>query len=301
MKGFKKLALVTAVATAMPAAAMAMQPMNDSQLAGVTGQDGIDISISTGDLTFNQIIYDRDGGANTHGLDANAGAIVIEGMAVKTNGNDIKISVDAGQASGAPVLNVNVALTGTTTINTGDLSVANTNDGTGTTPWAHGTTVGTDKSGVILTNSSINIGATSLNIQLGNVPQTMTFGGGTVNPMILISNTTVSGGINILNTSLHDNSTATVNGDAASDINIASTLIIDSTTTSAPGTDLTIGNIGVNVTANGLAIGIGSIGDATNGLSVYQRDVDLGNGSPIGDIAITGLQLSGTSITIAGH
>lgn len=309
MKGFKKLALATAVA-ALSTSAFAMQPIADADLAGMTGQDGIDIAINTGALTMNQAIYDRDGigAVAAHGMTADAaGAIVITGFGLNTNSNPINIQIDAGQGADAtvPVLNVNVQLTGNTTISTGDLSVSSTNDGTtAATMWEYGINAAADDfstSATIMSSSDITIGATSLNIQLGNVVQTMTFGGNTVNPMILLANTTVSGGIHIANTVLSDTSTATIDGAAAGSISIDDTWLVDSTATAAPGTDLTIGNVGINATTNGLAIGIGSIGDAIEGLSVYQTRVALGNATAIGDVAITGLQLSGTSIAISGH
>lgn len=297
MQGFKKLALVAAIA-AIPAASFAMQPMAEQDMSGVTGQDGIDISITTGNLTMNQVVYDRDGISGHNAVAGGAGAIVITGMGVNTQGNAIKLSIDAGQsAAGVGMLNVNLQLTGNTTITTGDLTVASTNDGTDrANMWNVGT-----QSGTILSSSNITIGATSLNIQLGSVAQTMSWNSGTVNPMILLSGTTVTGGILIDSTTLADNSTSTISGTAADTISITNTWIVNSTAGLAPGSDLTVGNVGINVTANGLEIGIGSIGDATNGLSVYQERVTLGGKPAIGDVAITGLNLSNTFITVAGH
>lgn len=310
MQGFKKLALVAAIA-AVPAASFAMQPMNDSQMSGVTGRDGITLSISGQNLSMNQIVYDRDGiGANAaYGMTANAaGAIVIQGMGVNTNGNSIVVKVDAGQGANAtvPVLNVNVALSGTTTIATGNLYVASTNDGTNaTTMWQYGTDANAsdyNTSGIIASSSNINIGATTLNIQLGNVTQSMVLNATTYNPMIALT-TSIANGITITNTKLYDTSAAVVGGGTKSNIAIASTWLVDagSATTAAPGTNLTVGGIGIDVTTNGLVIGISSLGDANNGMNVYQTRVDLGNGTPIGDVAITNLKLSGTTITIAGH
>lgn len=289
MQGFKKLALVAAIA-AVPAASFAMQPMNESQMSGVTGQDGITLSITTPNLTLDQVIYDRDGiGATvgTTGMAANAaGAIVIQNMVVNTGGNAITVDVDAGQtAGGAPVLNIGVTLPANITIQTGDLSVANTTAARG--DWNY-----TNQSAVILNSSTITLGTTNLNIQLGAVSQTV----GAWNPMIAL-NTTITGGINIANTSLNDTSAAIVGGGTAGSIFIDSTLIKD-----ADSADLTVGGIGVDVSTNGLVIGIDSIGSA-NGLFIGQEAVRLGSStaSPIGDVAISRLQLSGTVITVSGH
>jgi len=75
---FKKLALVTAIASA-PFSAFAAESLDDSILGSVTGQDGIAISLGL-DVTTNAIIHDTDGIDNvstTHsfeeGDDPNAG------------------------------------------------------------------------------------------------------------------------------------------------------------------------------------------------------------------------------------
>lgn len=300
MQGFKKLALVAAIA-AVPAASFAMQPMNESQLSATTGQDGIDISITTGALTMNQIVYDRDGIVGHNATADAAGAIVITGMGVNTQGNAILLSIDAGAEGSSAMLNINLQLTGSTTITTGDLTVATTANSAQVTGDRANMWNTANPSSTILTSSDITIGATSLNIQLGHVAQTMSWNSGTVNPMILLSGTTIANGILINSTTLADRSTATISGANAGSISITNTLIVDSTATSAPGAQLTVGNVGIDVTTNGLEIGIGSIGDATNGLSVYQERVTLGGTPAIGDVAITGLQLSGTYVTIAGH
>lgn len=292
MQGFKKLALVAAIA-AVPAASFAMQPMNDSQMSGVTGQDGITLSINTPNLTLGQTIYDRDGmGSAVNGMSANgAGAIVITGMAVNTNGGDIVVNVDAGQsAGGAPVLNVGVTLPNNIQISTGDLSIANT---TGT----RGDWNTTAQTSTILDSSTITLGTTTLNIQLGGVAQSMSFNSNTYNPMILVS-TTINGGIVQTNTGIHDLSTAKLGGD-----NADASIFVDKTTIKDADTgDLTVGSVGINVATNGLVIGIGSIG-STNGLFIGSEAVRLGGSgaAAIGDVAITGLQLSGTTITVSGH
>ena len=64
--------------------------------------------------------------------------------------------------------------------------------------------------------------------------------------------------------------------------------------------DLTVGDVLVDVVAGtGLEVQLVSIGGA-NGLYQSMENVTLG-GTTLGDIEITGLQLSGTTITIAGH
>ena len=109
--------------------------------------------------------------------------------------------------------------------------------------------------------------------------------------------TTITGGILISNTSLHDASTNLVGGGVGGDLFVDSTLIKD-----ADDADLTVAGVGVDVSTTGLVIGLQSIGSA-NGIGIYEQAVRLGSSSaaPIGDVAITGLQLSGTTITVSGH
>jgi len=281
MKGFKKLALVTAIA-ALPMSGFAMQALDDAAMSNVTGQDGLVVSINTGTLSMGINIHDKDGFAGH--LDA--GAIVIENMVVNTQGGDITLTIDAGHdiaGAGPAILNVAVSIPTGTTISTGDLSVAKSN----------GIVAGgfTDQSGVIMDSMDIVLGATTLNIQLGGEDQVVAgVGGGTVSQMIAL-NTSIAGGVVINNMALND-------ANSGGTIGATSITLVDT-----GGTDLTV-VAGVNVTANGLEIGLGQIGDATNGVSVKIVDQYLGvNGTApaIGDIEIVGLNLNGTTITVAGH
>lgn len=298
MQGLKKLALVAAAA-ALPVASFAMQPMNDSALSGVTGQDGIDISINTSAMTLGVNVYDRDGigSVAANGLAASAaGAIVIKNMGVNTNGGAIKLAIDAGQTStAAPVLNVNVNLTAGITLQTGDLYIGNTTGTDG--DWA----VTGQTSTAIMNSTEISLGQTSLNIQLGNVAQTMN--GGAWKPMIAIRNVSIAGGITLGQSTvgtgtaftLNDNTSADVLGGTGGTLSIDQIKLVDG---SGSG-NLSNINVGVDVTTSGLAIGVESLG--TGGVNMYMTNVDLGNGSAIGDVAITGLTLGGTTITVAGH
>src|SRR5690554_3707865 len=149
MKGFKKLALVSAIA-ALPMSGFAMEALDDSTMSGITGQDGLVVSINTGTLEMGINIHDKGGFAG-HTED---GAIVIEDMVVNTGGGDITLTIDAGHdGTGDAILNVAVSIPTGTTISTGDLSVAKSN----------GISTGgfTDQSGVILDSMDIVLGATT--------------------------------------------------------------------------------------------------------------------------------------------
>ena len=274
---FKKLALAAAVA-ALPATGFSMEAMEDSALSNVTGQDGLTIGLNLPNLTLDVNVHDNDGLA---GISGDAGAIMIDDMIINTGGDSIDVVVDADGNGGAPVLNVGVTIPGGTTISTGDISVGSS-AGMGNAMTA--------QSDVILDSMDITLGATTLNIQLGNEVQTVTgVGGGTVTQMIAL-NSTITGGINITNFSLND-ATATTGG-SLSATNVA-------VTGTAEGGDITTA-IGVNLdNTDGLVIGIGTLG--TVGLTVEMTDVALGTAAPIGDVEIVGLNLNGSTITVAGH
>ncbi len=275
---FKKLALAAAVA-ALPATGFSMEAMEDSALSGVTGQDGLTIGLNLPNLTLDVNVHDNDGLA---GISGDAGAIMIDDMVINTGGNSIDVVVDADGNGGAPVLNVGVTIPTGTTISTGDISVGSS-AGMGNAMTA--------QSSVILDSMDIILGSTTMNIQLGNEVQTVAgVGGGTVTQMIAL-NSTITGGITINNFSLND-ATATTGG------SISATSIAVTGTAEAGG-DITTA-IGVNLdNTSGLVIGVGTLG--TNGLTVEMTDVALGTATPIGDVEIVGLNLNGSTITVAGH
>lgn len=271
--GFKKLALAAAVAT-LPAAGFSMEALEDSALSAVTGQDGITIGLDLPSLTLGVNVHDNDGLA---GISGDAGAIVISNMVVDTGGNSIDIVVDADGNGGTPVLNVAVSIPTGTTISTGDISVA-ASAGMGAAV--------TNQTATILDSMDITLGATSLNIQLGNEVQTV----GTFGTQMIALTSTITGGISIANFSLND-ATATTGG-SISATNIA-------ITGTAEGGDITT-SVGVDLdNTTGLAINVETLGTA--GLTVAMTDLALGTAAPIGDVEIVGLNLNGSTITVAGH
>lgn len=283
---FKKLALVTAMFAAA-SGAYAMEALDEEALAATTGQDGITVAITlpAAGITMNQIIHDKDGYAA--GLDG--GAIVIgsvgtsaaTGMSIVNTGA-ITLNIDAASTPVAgtnPYLNVGVALSGTTTIHTGDIRVASSaasaaGGGIGSITQAD------NFSSVIMSDMTIVLGATSMNIQLGNEPQ---------GAMIKL-NTTMTGGLTINNLSLND-------ANSGGSISMTQQKLFD-----AGGADLTVA-ADINVTATGLQVALGQFGHATNGASIDMSGVKLGAAAAasLGDIEIRGLNLNGTTMTISGH
>lgn len=311
---FKKLALVTAMFAAT-SGAYAMEAMDEESMAAATGQDGITIGIRTGALTLDQRIHDRDGYdptntvANTIG-GIEDGAIIMDNVGINTNGGEIVLDIDAdgGAAGTAPYLNIRVGIPNNTVINTGDLYVAssdNTADANGgVDTWAV-----SNQSTRIMDSQTITLGATTLNIQLGNEAQLYNFdanGDGDVldagesgrTAMILLS-TTMTGGLTVGTVApggVYSGGVTLNDANSGGSVRIGRMRLRDNT-----GTDLTVGSVGINVAANGLVVDIASIG--TGGLYQSMERVSLGNAAApaIGDIEVLGLNLSGTSIRIAGH
>lgn len=266
---FKKLALAAAIAS-VPMASFAVEVMDDEALASATGQDGIAINLNLA-INTNTIIHDTDGiDAAYQASYGSAGAIVITGMDIQASG--VVVEVDAGDDSDttsftAPVLNVNVNLTSGITLQTGTIGVANSRRDDGA--W------GTD--GVttnILSNMTIAVGATDLNIQLGNEPQ---------GAMIRID-AVITGGLTMNNMALNDANSGGALGSAAM-------TLIDA----GGGPNLTV-DVDINIDAGGLVVDINTLN-----MDIQITDQYLGTAATvIGDVEMQGLNLSGTQITISG-
>lgn len=278
---FKKIALVTAIAAA-PFSAFAAESLDDAMLSGVTGQDGIAINLGL-NVTTNAIIHDTDGIDNvstTHSFD---GAIIVTGLNINTQGNDIRVEVDAGDTTTAvgtaPVLNINVAIPTGTTIQTGTLRVGNSNrdDASG---WGY---EAGSVSGVIMSNATITLGATTANIQLGNEAQ---------GNMIQVD-TVITGGVSIANSTLNDAGGALTGGVIGS----SNIQILDN-----GGANLTV-DAGMDITAtDGLLITLNQVGSAATGFDMRIERLYLGTTTLgyLGDVELTAVNLNGSTVSISG-
>jgi hypothetical protein len=273
MKGFKKLALVTAVA-ALPMAGFAMEAMDDAALSGVTGQDGIALAISLNN-TLNLGIEDTDG-LGTGSFAEDPGLIMIVGMSMNGTAN---IAIDAGTTvADGSVLQVAINIP-TLTLNTGDIHVGAGTDGTDAA--AGLANFGTELAAVgtpILESVGITLTGVDLTLQLGAGAQNL-FALGTAAP------------VNIQIGDLAN----TADNFQLNDIPGGGALIVG---------EININNVDLNgitgsITTAGLEI---STNAALSGISVAMMDVKLGTAaSPsIGNVYITGLNLSGQTITISG-
>jgi len=285
---FKKLALAAAVAT-VPAVGFSVETLEDTDLGGVSGQDGIAVDISIGNAGIGTSVYlhDTDGLAGVASASAYSfdGAIVINNMSIAAGtGATIGLEIDAGDnavSSGAPILNIAVSLPANLTIVTGSIHVANSqiDDGVGARG-VDGTTA------AILSSMTVVLGATTMNIQLGNEAQT----GSIVGSDMIVLSSSVTSGISVSNFSLND---ASVGGGS---IAMGSMTVTDSGSSAQLGVAADI-----NVTGAGLQIGLGTLGDG-GGMAVEITDQRLGSAgaATLGDVSLVGLNLNGTTITISG-
>jgi hypothetical protein len=302
MKLFTKLALVSAVAVSSNA--MALQAMDDAALSATTGQDGINVGIDATKIEIAKLhVFDGDGLAvnPTTGGSGKAGAITLNNVVITKTGTgnlaDLVIDTDGSATAGAtgkPFLNVAAAISALKI----DLGKIEVNNVTGTAG-AYKPDAG---SAEILSGLTVNVGATTANIQLGNTPQ---------GAMIKLNGSMI-GGLQISNLALKDASTAgggyivlggvkvTDSGSANlaldADIAVTPTGLAVTAMKSATGTDIYLTKV---VLGGGAGFVPGTPGTPGTG---------TGTGS-IGDVAITGMKFynggsatpNGVKLTISGH
>lgn len=287
---FKKLALASAIAM-LPMGAMAVDVLDDDSLSGVTGQDGIQITMDL-NLNTNVLVHDIDGFPAVDATYDDAGAIIMTGVGFVSGAGGIVVQIDAGDSfqSGndetTPVLNIAVSIPNGTVITTGDLDVGNSNRDGAAPAWGAeaGTAVGANQAvpTTIIDSATITLNSTDLNIQLGNEPQGY---------MILLD-TVMTGGL-------------TVTGMTLNDINSGGSIGAGAITVKNNGdADLNI-TAGVDVEPTGLVVDITAFGDA-GGADIRMERVYLGSPdifgagtSYVGDLEVQGLTLTG-QVTISG-
>jgi len=262
----KKLALAVAIA-AVPVAGFSVEAMDDEMLAGVTGQDGISLSLGL-NVTTNIMVEDDDGvtGSTSYGNTAAtfAGAILITGAGLDTGAGTLDVDIDAGgdAANTDAQLQVSVSIPAGTTLITGAIGVVNT-DGAFATESAVQSILSTTT--ITLTNGltmDIELGAEEtafINLSSANIG-TITMGAGSL--VDASSNASVSWA-----------------GQTISGVN-------------ATGTQINVVNAGLEIDLTGSAL---------SNITVEITDLAFGTQPAIGDVQISGLDLTGSTITVAGH
>ncbi len=302
MKLFTKLALVSAVA--ISGQAMAMESMDDSALSSTTGQEGITLTIKTDEVKIGKlIVHDNDGlsaaatisptTAATAGGTATAGGITVNGVSVKVDTtspfalltagaraalgltNDVlaivKVDADAGAGGTAPVLNVNM-LNNAMAIHVDSIGVGASNS---VASMAGKARRGVTSEVSLIENVDLTIGASALNIQLGNQPQ----------GAMIAANGVIGGGIRIANLTVNDNQ-------GGGQVGIQNMAI-----TSADSTNLTVNTL-IGVNNQGLSIKSQGAND------IYMGSIKLGDlstAASLGSIEIQGMEMVNSEILVSGH
>ena len=315
MKLFTQLALVSAIAVS--GNAMAMQALDDAQLASTTGQDGITLTIKPpvkpfaaltlgagGVISIDNIyVHDKGGLAAADGGTDTSGAITLDGFAIAGNA-PIVVKIDADgntTGTGGAFLNVNVDLPSELIIRTGDIGVAASNRVAGDAATVKGIVAGSQNQ--ILDSIDVKLGGATLNIQLGNEVQA-----GNVNATTMIkAGGSITNGLSITGLTLRDSAgiapSATNLGTTGGAIYIGEILVTD--TASA---NLTIAT-DIDVSSQGLVLTVGGTKS-----DVMLADVRLGtinkiagaldtatSAASLGDVEIVGLDMVGTQIAVSGH
>lgn len=288
MKGFKKLALASAICSA-PIAATAMEAIEDEALSEVTGQDGITITASVNLQNMDVAIEDDDGvlvstGNITNVAYTNSGVLLLNNLDVSTSAT---ILIDSGgsvgDSTGNGMLNVFIETTANTVMGIDSIQVADS-DGAGN--HGAGANVITFASGTTVTVSS----GMTVDVELGNEENNFA----TINGFI---GTVAIGSYNA----------TTGNGDGTDDLTIVDggnglnnltggSIFIDYI--QITGIDLV--NAHANVVAGGLTINTGT-GLTNVGLTMLDVKLGTATSADLGDIYVSGLNMSNNTITISGH
>ena len=310
MKILSKLALVSALAVS--ANAMAMEALEDDKLSSTTGQEGITLKIYSPGITIGKLfLHDNDGldsGASINnagqsislGGTEQSGAIIVSDVKLQKAGGPldqalatIRIDADGGNAtdSSEATLNIGVDLSALT-VSVGSIGIGKS----GTSPDLAAT--GSVRRGAlgseheILSNIKLSVGATKMNVQLGNQPQ----------GALILADGQVSGGVRISGLTLTDNDgipnpAVVYYGGAAP--GTPGQLVVDDIKITSAGQDYLNAQAKINIDQNlGLAV---TLSDSKT--DVYAKGIHLGNAlSPsIGDVELQGLDLGGTTLFVHGH
>jgi len=284
MKRLAQLVLAFSI-TVLSASALALESLEDEVLAATTGQDGVTISVTppAGGIPFSTVIHDTDpaiDGAIVIGRPLAAGDHIAS--SINTGGLPINILLDATgdidsvTAGNQASLGINISIPAGTVINTGTLSVAQSNGG--------GVAV-SNQSNVIMNNLAITLGATNLNLTLGNEVAT-------TGQMMRLT-TTMASGLLLNNVAIRDANAVDANGVAIR----ASSIQIDNAGAS---TALDV-DVQVDVISTGLQAKLVTFG--TGGADITISDMRLGNtaSTSMGTLNISGLNVNGGVLKIYGH
>lgn len=287
MKNTGRLILASTIAVSV--SAFGLESLEDDTLSTMTGQDGITVNYTpaAGGVSFSTILHDVDAFAGASG----AGAIIFGNPLSAAGHTATNISTPAGQSITAVIdatgdidtttpgtqaaLRINISIPNNTVINTGTISAAKSN--------GLGVDV-TNQTGVIMDNIAITLGATQLNLTLGNEEA-----GG----QMMRLTTTVGSGLNISNFALKDANGGGVGGSGLRAANIR----LDNTGVS---TALDV-DFKIDLLPTGVQSTVSTFG--TGGTDIQITGLKLGDtaASSIGNVDVIGLNFSGAKVQVSGH
>lgn len=283
MSSFKKLLLVSAL-TALASPVFAMESMDDSAMSEATGQDGIDIfttlNISGATLTYT----DTNGFASTPSY-ANSGDLKVNGLGVT---GTVKMSVDVGATAAGPEAALLLGINGTSALNISLTSITVNKTGGATNYDILTLPVGTTITVASGYNLNLELGkgpSGHLGVLTGNIGTITVGDNATPTQKVALTDSSNSGTIGFSRVQLTG---IDLGGGSGNQTNID---VCDGTAVTA---NCAAGAPGLKVTFAGTAM-------ATVGANI--NDIRLGSatGPVVGQVAITGLNLSGTSMRIVGH
>lgn len=262
----------------------AMQALDDTNLSQATGQDGLTVTLQNFAPNAQIIWTDTNGINSADGLNPvdlgilgapQPGSVVFGDGTLAGNfrasSGTTTITIDADGGTTAPVLNIGITLPSDLVINTGDVFVAAKD--------SNNQLINKTK---IMNDVQINLGGLQMNAQLGNAPQ----------GQLLKLYGTISGGIQISNLGI----IGQINATEEYGFGIQKMTVRDT----AGAGDLTFNGAGASITNNGIVI----LPSAGKQVDVLMDNVKVGNlatASNIGGIAVLGLKLGGSALTISGH
>lgn len=287
----KHLTRLVALSAVLSAPALALEALEDEDLAGSMGQAGVTLSITppAGGYSFSTVIHDSNGfaGFTSPGafvLGNPLGAAGHTATSFSTGGSAINIDIDAAAdvdavtaGSQGAAIGIKITIPANTVLNTGTLSIARSNGA--------GVAV-TNQSAVILNNINITLpGISTLFMTLGNEAtngQMMRFG------------TNMTSGLTISNFALRDATAADANGYG---IRAGSVAI-----TNAGAANLDV-DTRIDVIPTGLRATLTQMGSAGSGMDIRMTDLRIGDttSSSLGNLNILGLNMNGSVLRLSGY
>lgn len=287
----KHLTRLVALSAVLSAPALALEALDDEDLAGSMGQAGVTVSITppVAGYSFSTVIHDSNGftGFTSPGafvLGNPLGAAGHTATSFSTGGSAINILIDAtgdvdsGTVGNQASVGINITIPANTVINTGTLSIARSN--------GPGVAV-TSQSAVILNNMTITLpGTTVMDFTLGNEVAT------TGQMMRLTTNMT--SGLTLTNFALRDATAVDANGFAIRAGSVA--------VTNASAANLDV-DAKVDVVPTGLRTTFTQLGSAASGIDIRMTDLRIGDtaSASMGNLNILGLNMNGSVLRLSGY